>query len=64
MTTDNLAHETAALLANFGISPDTLSAGDFAVTSPIDGSRIAALQPHTPGDLDAMIAAARLPGMA
>src|SRR3977135_2899883 len=58
MTTDNLAHETAALLANFGISPDTLSAGDFAVTSPSDGSRIAALRPHTPGDLDTMIAAA------
>src|SRR5438067_13718015 len=58
MTTDNLARETAALFANFGISPDTLSAGDFAVTSPIDGSRIAALRPHTPGDLDGMIAAA------
>src|SRR5438477_1664378 len=58
MTTDNLAHETASLLAGFGIGPEILSAGDFAVTSPIDGSRIAALRPHTPGDLDAMIAAA------
>src|SRR5437868_2723527 len=58
MTTDTLPRETAALLANFGIPPDTLSAGDFAVTSPIDGRRIAALRPHTPGDLDAMIAAA------
>src|SRR5438270_8908824 len=52
MTTDNLAHETASLLAGFGIGPEILSAGDFAATSPIDGSRIAALRPHTPGDLD------------
>src|SRR5205814_9748003 len=58
MTTDTLASDTAALLANFGISPEILGAGDFAVTSPIDGSRIAALRPHTPGDLDTMIAAA------
>src|SRR3954452_23060811 len=58
MTTDNLAHETASLLAGFGIGPEILSAGDFAVTSPIDGSRIAVLRPHTPGDLDTMIAAA------
>src|SRR5436190_18445531 len=58
MTTDNLARETAALLAGFGIGPEILSAGDFAVTSPIDGSRIAVLRPHTPGDLDTMIAAA------
>src|SRR5436309_7844839 len=59
MTADNLAHETATLLASFGIGPEILSAGDFAVTSPIDGSRIAALRPHTPGDLDTMIAAAQ-----
>src|SRR5438105_2767969 len=58
MTTDTLAHETASLLAGFGIGPEILSAGDFAVTSPIDGSRIAVLRPHTPGDLDTMIAAA------
>src|SRR5205823_12722707 len=58
MTTDTLAHETASLLAGFGLGPEVLSAGDFAVTSPIDGSRIAALRPHTPGDLDTMIAAA------
>jgi len=58
MTTDTLAHETASLLAGFGIGPEILSAGDFAATSPIDGSRIAALRPHTPGDLDTMIAAA------
>jgi aldehyde dehydrogenase (NAD+) len=58
MAINTLAHETAALLANFGIPPDTLSAGSFDVTSPIDGSRIAGLRPHTPGDLDGMIAAA------
>src|SRR5947207_14637186 len=58
MTTDNLARETASLLAGFGIGPEILSARDFAVTSPIDGSRIAVLRPHTPGDLDTMIAAA------
>src|SRR5438067_13140418 len=58
MTTDTLPGETASLLAGFGIGPEILSAGDFAVTSPIDGSRIAALRPHTPGDLETMLAAA------
>src|SRR5947209_14030579 len=58
MTTDTLPGEIASLLAGFGIGPEILSAGDFAVTSPINGSRIAALRPHTPGDLDTMIAAA------
>jgi len=58
MTTDTLPRETAALLAGFGIPADILSAGDFVVTSPIDGSRIAVLRSHTPGDLDTMIAAA------
>jgi len=58
MTTDTLSRETASLLAGFGIGPEILTAGDFAVTSPIDGSRIAALRRHTPGDLDPMIAAA------
>src|SRR5204862_311799 len=58
MTTDTLAHETASLLAGFGLGPEVLSAGDFAVTSPIHGCRIAALRPHTPGDVDTMIAAA------
>jgi aldehyde dehydrogenase (NAD+) len=59
MTADHLANETASLLAGFGIGPEILNAGDFAVTSPIDGSRIAALRRHTPGDLDPMIAAAQ-----
>ncbi|MBV9584661.1 MAG: aldehyde dehydrogenase family protein, partial [Alphaproteobacteria bacterium] len=58
MTTDNLAHDTASLLTGFGISPETLNAGDFAVASPIDGGRIAALRPHTRGDLGGMVAAA------
>ena len=58
MTTDTLANEVASLLAGFGIAPELLSAGSFAVASPIDGSRIAALRPHAPRDLDHMIAAA------
>jgi aldehyde dehydrogenase (NAD+) len=58
MSTSTLANETASLLAGFGIGPETLNAGDLAVTSPIDGSRIAALRRHTPGNLDPMIAAA------
>jgi aldehyde dehydrogenase (NAD+) len=58
MTTDTLAHETASLLAGFGIAPGTLTAGDFPVTSPIDGARIAALRRHTRDDLDGMVAEA------
>src|SRR5437763_3922235 len=58
MATDTLAHETASLLAGFGIPPETLTEGDFPVMSPIDGSRIAALRRHSRSDLDRMIAAA------
>jgi aldehyde dehydrogenase (NAD+) len=58
MTTDTLAHDTASLLADFGIAPDTLTEGDFPVVSPIDGGRIASLRRHTRDDLDGMIAAA------
>ena len=58
MITDTLAHETASLLAGFGIAPDILTAGDFPVCSPIDGTRIAALRRHTRDDLDGMIAEA------
>src|SRR3954452_15370176 len=58
MTTDTLAHDTASLLADFGIAPDTLTKGDFPVVSPIDGGRIASLRRHTRDDLDGMIAAA------
>ena len=58
MSTSTLANETAAILAGFGIGPEILNTGDVAVASPIDGSRIAALRRHSPGDLDLMIAAA------
>ena len=58
MTTDTLAHETASLLAGFGILPETLTEGDFSVASPIDGGRIAAVRRHRREDLDGMIAAA------
>jgi aldehyde dehydrogenase (NAD+) len=58
MAADTLAHETASLLAGFGILPETLTEGDFPVVSPIDGSRIAALRRHSREDLDGMIAAA------
>src|SRR5205823_2566773 len=56
MATDTLAHETASLLAGFGMAPDILTDGDFPVISPIDGSRIASLRRHRRGDLDGMIA--------
>ncbi len=55
MTTDTLFRETGALLAEFGIA---LSDGDLPVGSPIDGSRIAAVQRHDRADLDRMTAAA------
>src|SRR4051794_6198654 len=58
MATDTLAHETASLLAGFGVPPETLTEGDFPVVSPIDGSRIASLRRHSRSDLDGMIAAA------
>src|SRR5437773_332410 len=58
MSRDNLSRETASILSGFGIAPETLNAGDFAVASPIDGSRIASLRRHPKGDLDGMIAAA------
>ena len=56
MTNDTLAHESVSLLANFGISPETLAAGDFPVRSPIDGTRIASLRRHGRDDLGGMIA--------
>ena len=58
MTTNNLAEDTASILAGFGIAPEILKAGDFSVASPIDGGRIASLRQHTREDLDRMIAAA------
>src|SRR5215472_1306939 len=58
MTPDTLARETASLLAGFGIAENALNAGDLAVASPIDGSRIASLRPHKRSDLDQMVAVA------
>jgi aldehyde dehydrogenase (NAD+) len=58
MNTSTLANETASLLAGFGIAPESLNIGDVAVTSPIDGSRIGSLRPHTRDDLGRMIDAA------
>src|SRR5947207_3441079 len=58
MSRDNLSRETASILSGFGIAPETLNAGDFAVVSPIDGSRIASLRLDTRDDLGRMIAAA------
>src|SRR6266849_5168688 len=55
MTTDTLFRETGALLAEFGIA---LSDGDLPVGSPIDGSRIFAVQRHDRADLGHMIATA------
>src|SRR5712692_8049352 len=55
MTTDTLFRETGALLAEFGIA---LGGGDLPVASPIDGSRIAAVQRLDHADLERMIAAA------
>src|SRR6266480_1459797 len=58
MTTDTLAEQTVSLLADFGVPPEMLNAGDFPVVSPIDGGGIAVLRRHTRDDLDGMIAAA------
>ena len=44
MSRDSLSRETASILSGFGIALETLNAGDFAVASPIDGSRIASLR--------------------
>ncbi len=55
MTTETLFRETGALLAKFGIA---LGGGDLPVASPIDGSRIAAVQHHDQADLERMVAAA------
>src|SRR5437763_15675550 len=58
MSEKTLQHETAALLGDFGIAADLLTAGDLPVTSPIDGSRIATISRHSREDLDSMIARA------
>src|SRR5437763_572142 len=57
MTTEDLLRETEALAADLGIDRSALS-GDLNVTSPIDGSVVAAVRRHTRGDLDHIVAAA------
>src|SRR5260370_39901523 len=56
MTTEPLSLETGALLAALGVDVAAF-AGDFAVTSPIDGSPIASVRCHGRGDLDRLIGA-------
>jgi aldehyde dehydrogenase (NAD+) len=43
------------LLRRFGLTGDQPSAGGLDVTTPIDGTRIATLAPHTPADVEAMV---------
>ena len=56
--TESLFTETGKLLAGFGVAPDVIESGDLAVTSPVDGLRIASLRRHGRADLDGMITAA------
>jgi aldehyde dehydrogenase (NAD+) len=44
------------ILAANGLTVDELGGGSLAVHTPIDGSRLADLKMHTPGDVKAMIA--------
>jgi aldehyde dehydrogenase (NAD+) len=46
------------ILNRLGFASANLSGGAFSVTTPIDGTRIAALVPHTTGDVESMIARA------
>jgi aldehyde dehydrogenase (NAD+) len=46
------------ILRRFGLPGDQPAAGGLEVTTPIDGTRIATLAPHTPADVDAMVARA------
>ena len=57
MTTENLARDNDALLAELGLDRAALS-GDLGVRSPIDGSLVATVRRHDRADLDRMIAAA------
>ncbi len=57
MTTKTLLHEAGSLLAELGVDRET-SSGDLSVSSPIDGSRIAAVQRDEQPDLERMIASA------
>ncbi|MEZ5561054.1 MAG: aldehyde dehydrogenase family protein [Pseudomonadales bacterium] len=47
------------VIRNAGLDPDGLSRGDLSVTTPIDGSEIARLEPHSVDDARATIARAR-----
>jgi L-aminoadipate-semialdehyde dehydrogenase len=46
----------ATIAAPLGLTPEKLAAGDLAVSSPIDGSRLAALRGTTPDEIDGAIA--------
>lgn len=46
------------ILNRLGLANANLSGGTFGVTTPIDGTRIAALVPHTTADVESMIARA------
>src|SRR6185312_11667608 len=46
----------ATIAAPLGLTPEKLAAGDLAVTSPVDGSRLAALRGTTPDEIDGAIA--------
>src|SRR5207302_8053621 len=45
----------AAIAEPLGLAPGTLADGDLVVTSPIDGSRLAALRSTAPVELDRMV---------
>ncbi|PWV59121.1 L-piperidine-6-carboxylate dehydrogenase [Plasticicumulans acidivorans] len=47
--------KTTELLASLGLDAATLDGGSLRVRSPIDGSTLACLQPHTPAAADAAI---------
>ncbi|MFW8596126.1 aldehyde dehydrogenase family protein [Cribrihabitans neustonicus] len=49
----------AEILTAAGLSEDELTGGTLAVTTPVDGSEIARLMPHTRAEADAAIAAAK-----
>lgn len=46
------------IIAACGLSTDDVTGGSLIVTTPVDGSQIAALKPHSSSDAKAMIAKA------
>src|SRR5437016_4834604 len=58
MTTIQRSGEVMRLLAVSGVPDSAVAGGDLMVTSPIDGSAIAAVRQHDGADLERMIAAA------